>query len=144
MVKIPVVLYKILVIGVIILFIGIGIQPAISNEVSISNTSDDRDLRNDKEIEEKPSPFPWCIAIVNTMQFNINSLHWQDMGLVPFSIENLDTGKIRRRITNILGYAVFLFLPREQEFLIKIHSFWSSKEYKRTTEEFLNWWEIKL
>lgn len=42
MVKIPVMLYKSLVVGVILLFIGVGIQPAIAN--NLSNSDDDCDI----------------------------------------------------------------------------------------------------
>ncbi len=44
--KKPVVFYKMLVIGVIILFIGIGIQPAIASNISITKTSDSEDECN--------------------------------------------------------------------------------------------------
>ena len=106
-----------LVLGIIILFICIGFKPALSNKVTKPQTSVDKELKSDEEIEKKPTPISWCILLIKTgwIPFSSNPLKLPNC---PISIENLETGVIKYKKTNLFGFKIF-YVQRNQRFLCK-------------------------
>ena len=95
------VLYKSLVVGVIVLFIGVGIQTAIAFETEESN---DRG-------------FILCYTRVGLSKYKF----YFPATLTIVKCEDLDTGKIRIGITRFTGFHIFKYLPMGHNYKISAY-----------------------
>lgn len=93
-----------LVVGIIVLFIGVGIQSTVANEVSVN-----------KEIikENDTSSDSWgngiIIIIIRTFRYEFMLRKYIIEPWVRLICEDLDTGEITHMITNFLGFRVRFF-----------------------------------
>jgi hypothetical protein len=116
----PARLYKLLVVGVIVLFIGVGVQPAFAVDVSVSKTSD-----NEKECNKKHNSIGLGFIMVVTgggWPISPYRTFYIPVGFVSVSCIDLDTGYIRYGTTRFLSFYIFKFLKRGHSFKISSES----------------------
>jgi len=104
-----------LVIGIIILFIGVGIQPTSANDISIS-----------KEITEKNNDSDdWgygFIFVSATFRRQMERTTWRLRWTVIDCID-LETGKVvMQEKTGMFGFCLFKFLPRGHDYRLIVPS----------------------
>ena len=108
-------LYKLLVVGVIVLFIGMGINSAFAVDVSISKTSD-----NEMECNKKHNSiglgFIMCLT-AGEFYFTPNQVILIPVGFVLVSCTDLDTGEVRYGFT-FVSFCFFKFLKRGHSYKI--------------------------
>ena len=124
-------LYKLLVIGVIVLFIGVGIQPAIAT-IEPEERIDIQQNEGGNNQVEVPL-FGFCVLLVWT--YTTIGGYIPD-GLTKLKCEDLDTGKIRNRTSGIFGYKLFIGLNRGHTYRI------TATEHTEASEviELLDFW----
>jgi len=115
-------LYKTLVIGIIILFLGVTINPAVAEEDKVQKT--------DLEIEgnEKSSGRGFIVCYTR-IGFPISGIYLPaTLSLVI--CEDLDTGRLRFGITRFLGIHVFKFLPMGHNYKLNAYpqSAWDGEQ----------------
>lgn len=112
---------KALVIGVILLLLSVGVQPAIGNEISTNAVSDDKEQKGNLIVEKNPIHLPIGFIVVITyfwvLGYGTFLLPW-----VRISCTNLNTGTTRLGRTNIIGLHIFKFLPNGHDYRISVLS----------------------
>jgi len=105
-------LYKSLVIGVVILFLCVGIHPAVAEE--------DREQKTDVEIEGNEKSSGRGFIVCKTRFWSNIFDRYIPVPLNLVICENLDTGIIRFGFTHYLGFHVFKFLPMGHDYKLNV------------------------
>jgi hypothetical protein len=127
---------KILVIGVIILFLGVAVKPSIAT-VQPELKMDFPQKKSCKNKEEVPL-LGFCILHIWTCTIGG---YWSN-SFVRLECEDLDTGEIRYRTTGLFGHYFFIGLRREHTYKI------TDTEYTQASEviellDLLNYLELE-
>jgi hypothetical protein len=102
------------VIGIIILFIGIGIQPVFANDISINTDTTKRN--NDS------GDLGFCTIFCTVYHFNyILRIHALAF-LVKFELRDLDTGELIQEKSRFFGFHLFTNLQLGNDYEITVTS----------------------
>ena len=103
-----------LVVGIILLFIGVGIQPVYANNVSINNDK----IKRYNDLGDSGFSLIFCKAYHFNYILRTHNLAF----LVKFELRDLDTGKIIQENFRLIGYNLFTNLKRGNDYEITVIS----------------------
>ena len=102
-----------LTVTVILLFVGIGIQPVFAHEIPASNTQEISPKDNTRE-----NGLGFILCIVLHVDF-ISRNYWIPL-FVEFELKDYDTGELIEKKICLLGVHLFKFLPRGNNYIINV------------------------
>ena len=102
---------KSLAVAVIVLFLGLAIQPSIANDLSVNTKSD-----VENEMREKGLGFISCFVFYIYFFARETRFAWN----VEFELIDYDTGEIIEEKTKLFGYYLFKFVPIGNNYTINI------------------------
>ena len=104
---------KIIILGVLFLFVGMGFQPAFAIEIPASNTN-----VTSSKVEMLDFGLGFILCIVLHVDF-IGRTSWIPL-FVEFELTDYDTGELIEKKNCLLGVHLFRFLPRGRNYMINV------------------------
>jgi hypothetical protein len=108
-----------LTVAVILLFVGIGIQPSFAHEISASIP---KETYSKDDTRENGLGFIFCIVL--HVDF-IGRNSWIPL-FVEFELTDYDTGELIVKKNRLLGVHLFKFLPRGNDYMINVSTLYVS------------------
>jgi len=102
---------KALTVAVIILFLGLAIQPSVADEVTVNTRNE-----SENSVRDKGLGFISCFVFYIYFFDRETRFAWN----VKFELIDYDTGEVIEETTRIFGYYLFKFVPRGHNYTINI------------------------
>ena len=135
---------KALVICVILLFLGVGFQPATANDESNVTLSTDKEEEN-FILEKNPIPLPFGFILVKTRVWHPLYNKWANAQFIKISCEDLDTCDIRYARTGLFAFHLFMFLQNGHDYKIIHHHPWLEGEEEIVNDlNFYHWVDLRM
>jgi len=102
---------KTLALAVILLFLGLAVQPSVADEVTVNTRNE-----SENSVRDKGLGFISCFVFYIYFFARETRFAWN----VKFELIDYDTGKIIEEKTRVFGYYLFKFVPRGHNYMINI------------------------
>jgi hypothetical protein len=102
---------KTLALAVILLFLGLAVQPSVADEVTVNTRNE-----SENSVRDKGLGFISCFVFYIYFFARETRFAWN----IKFELIDYDTGEVMEETTRIFGYYLFKFVPRGNNYTINV------------------------